>query len=165
MLVGIGLDRSQGSEVQSRLVLGTSQLGRLETPARDPASAFAIRFSCDFGEGRSILGCQKLQNGHALTVYVTIGSSRIVARRLNFPDGKLDKVPASGDDRRQRPPRAVDQVSERVPPSEACTQTLSAIEPITMVGRLTVLEEVRGSSSGEWSTALEVELATDREAG
>jgi hypothetical protein len=100
-----------------------------------------------------------------LTVYVTIGSSRIVARRVNFPAGKLDKVPASDDGWWPRPPRAVDQAYEREPRSGIGTQTHSVIEPITMVGRFTVLKEVRGSSSGEGSAPLEVELVTVREAG
>jgi hypothetical protein len=97
-------------------------------------------------------------------VYVTMGSSRIVARVLNLPAGKLDKLPASDGGWALRPPRAVDLVRRQEPPSEACTQTQPMIEPTEMAERFTVFEEACGSSSGEHSTALGVELVEVREA-
>lgn len=93
-------------------------------------------------------------------MYVTMGSSRIVARVLNLPAGKLDKLPASDGGWALRPPPAVDLVRRQEPPSEACTQT----QPTEMAERFTVFEEACGSSSGEHSTALGVELVEVREA-
>ena len=54
--------------------------------------------------GQSGFACQATASGHGSTMYVTMGSSRIVARVVHLSAGKSDKVCSPGNGSSRRPP-------------------------------------------------------------